>query len=131
MENNKVHKIPIDYYIDSDATKANIKNVPYFYLKWSSDNKRYRVSASFKYLNKTYGLKINIVRECNKDFNFMNKIASVEVDTGLTYTKYIDDDNQTEIFLIERVYGHESNKIMLFFSLRFWNIDDYLDYIKG
>jgi len=125
---SRAQKIPIDiYYLSKDSNET----LPYFFIKWSNHDKRYRVSTSFKHLNKTYGLRINIIRNLYIDLEKSEKII---LDDGLIYYKYLDQKNKTEIFLIKREFdegqGTEINYLMVFFSLNFWSVEDYLTHLK-
>ncbi len=119
---------------------------PYFFIKWAQNDKRYRVSASFKYLNTTYGLHINIIRDFNKIgensngdnhnkikflLSLLNKLEPYHVSDDLSYTRYLDKLEHTEIFYIQRNYNGNINPTVVFFSLECWSLNDYLDYLIG
>jgi len=126
MEHAK--KMPINvFYLSKDS-----KESPYFFIKWSDVEKRYRVSASFKYLNKKYGIRINIVRDLKK-IQQLDKIYELfrdtiegNLDNGFRYKKFYDQKKQTEIFYIEREWDNEVSCVVVFFSLKYWKLDDYL-----
>lgn len=128
---------------DTITTKVPIKiggtdTQPYFFIKWACADKRYRISASFKYLNTNYGLHINIIRDFNKIkaedatdkikylLSLINKLSAKNITAGLNYSSYCDDAEETEIFFIEREYNGEINKVIVFFSLKHWSFNDYL-----
>ena len=128
MESLKVLKIPIDIYYLSNEQK-NTK--PHFFIKVSLDTKRYRISTSFQHLNKNYGLRIKIIRDLKEipDIFKLSFKDRVHLEDGVGYQKYIDEDNKTEIFLITREFDNEKSKIAVFFSLDFWEIEDYFNEI--
>lgn len=131
-ENLIASKIPIGiYYLCRDSNEA----LPYFFIKWAPDDKRYRVSTSFKYLNKTYGLRINIIRDVSKiaDNNIFEKFIQkfkelpfFELNNSLHYKTYLDQEHKTEIFMVERDYLGEKNTMYVFFSLDYWTFGEYL-----
>jgi len=122
-------------------TEDNIK--PYFFIKYASDDKRYRISTSFKYLNTKYGLHINIIRNFEKfkteepqgdNIEFLllllDKQESEVITTDLKYSSYKDPKEETEIFFIEREWDNYINKVIVFFSLKHWSLSEYLKTIK-
>jgi len=132
----------------TSARKININLIneaknPYFFIKWSQNDKRYRVSTSFKYLNTKYGLHINIIRDPSKITEFQPKLASsnninylfsllknqrqIKLTNDLIYYNYIDEKEKTEIFLIERKWNGITNFIIVFFSLKYWALIDYIE----
>jgi len=123
---------------------------PYFFLKYSTADKRYRVSTSFKYINIKYGLHINIVRDFKKVringfeltnadkilfiLELLNNHAScseyIVADTAvdqIKYTSFLDINQKTEIFLINRTFEMDSNTTIVFFSAKWWSLSEYLD----
>jgi hypothetical protein len=128
MERLKVLKIPIDiYYLSNDQKNTT----PHFFIKVSLDTKRYRISTSFQHLNKNYGIRIKIIRDLKKIQDiFKLDFKDVEhLEDDIIFQKYIDEDNKTEIFLITREFNNEKSKIAVFFSLNFWEIEDYFNEI--
>jgi hypothetical protein len=125
-------------YINSDLFTAkipiNIKNdlniKPYFFIKWSKNSERYRISTSFKYLNLKFGLHINIIRDLDKIKNkdFINLITNdyIAIDKDLIYYIYTDNDNKTEIFYIIRTWENKTSGTIVFFSEKYWSLNDYL-----
>jgi hypothetical protein len=124
------------------TTKVNIKvaspdDIPYFFIKWTKHDKRYRVSTSFKYLNTKYGLHINIIRNLSKIESPNDKIKyllsllknqePVILTHGLKYYRYTDINEDTEIFFIEREWDGVLNIVLVFFSLKHWSLSDYME----
>jgi hypothetical protein len=122
---------------------------PYFFIRWSKEDKRYRISASFKYLNLNYGLHINIIRdftkidyleldlESSKDnkghnikflLSLLNKhiIGDNNIDHDLDYIECLDLTEGTQVFFIKRIYDDYPNYTIVFFSLNHWSFNDYL-----
>jgi len=140
FENNLIaEKIPIDVYYLSRDSKETIDK-PYFFIKWAPEDKRYRVSASFKYLNKKYGLRINIIRNLqnlNISKESLEKLIKKileepnnNIDASLIYRNFLDKENSTEIFLIERNWNNDTNYVVVFFSLKYWRLEDYLQEVN-
>ncbi len=126
----------------------NTIDSPHFFMKWYKANKRYRVSISFKYLYKKWGFRVNVIRDTSKigpdklkflyklledDKAIFRKINFRNTDDFLGFRHFIDEQDATEIFIFKRVFDKESNKIIVFLSTEFWNIQDYLETkkIKG
>jgi hypothetical protein len=123
----------------------NSNSTPHYFVKWSTDDKHYRVSTSFKFLNKKYNLKINIVRNfshlgvLNIEFLYnlfeeqrltLRKINYDNKDHNLGFYHFIDPENKGEIFLFERRFGEDFNRTLVFFSLQFWNVNEYLEILR-
>lgn len=133
-QETEITKVPIGIVKDTQ---------PYFFIKWARNDKRYRVSASFKYLNTNYGLHINIIRDLNKESTInppANKIKFLLsllnnqdyniISSTLKYVNYIDKDEETEIFFIKRSFNGEDNHVLVFFSLKYWSLNDYVNILK-
>ena len=131
-----------DSGIQLTTTKIDISiissdDIPYFFVKWAKQDKRYRVSTSFKYLNTKYGLHINIIRNLSKIDSPNGKITyllsllksqkCVILTQGLQYYKYTDIDENTEIFFIEREWDGVLNTVLVFFSLKHWSLSNYME----
>jgi len=126
----------------SITSKININIIecassPYFFIKWIRTDKRYRISTSFKYLNTRYGLHINIIRDMSKInpensikylLSLLNNQERIELDNGINYCNYIDEKNKTEIFYVEREWLNDTNSTVVFFSLNYWSLADYLEH---
>jgi hypothetical protein len=120
-----------------DISVASPGDIPYFFIKWAKDDKRYRVSTSFKYLNTKYGLHINIIRNLSKIESPNDKIKyllsllksqkNVILTQGLQYYRYTDKEEDTEIFFIEREWDGVLNIVLVFFSLKHWSLSDYME----
>lgn len=124
-------------------TKIPIKIVPeepHFFIKWVKDNKRYRISASFKYLNTNYKLHINIIRDFGKKelepirlkylLSLIKQHQRIDLDVAEDSPKiyrYKDSDKKTEVFLVQREFDGEIGSTLVFFSLSYWSLADYLD----
>lgn len=123
------------------------KKDPHFYVKVDPNDKRYRISASFKYLNEIWDLKINIIRNINKikenkilNPNYDNTIINFKgwaVDNenfyfdqteilDTTVSRLFDPKNNTVLFLITREFQGNYNTAVVFFSKDFWNLNSYL-----
>lgn len=127
---------------------------PHFFIKVDTIDKRYRISASFKYLNQTWDLKINIIRDLNK-INY-NKIITESDDSIIfsdealkilpQYNIYFDNIsgidnvyiqrmfdpiNSTVIFIITRTHKEDQNTTVIFFSKDFWEINSYLKKLQN
>jgi hypothetical protein len=118
-------------------TNDNVK--PYFFIKYASYDKRYRISTSFKYLNTKYGLHINIIRNFERfkleelqgdSIEFLLLLLDKQeyniITNDLKYTSYKDINEETEIFFIERKWDNYTNKVIVFFSLKHWSLNEYL-----
>jgi len=134
-------KIPIDiYYLSRDDPGAQ----PHYFIKWAQDEKRYRISASFEFLNKRFGLRINIIRavpQWDLSIDLINTLESSpkymveeEDPSGsknsniIYYQKLIDSVNKTELFMVTRRYDDKTSQTLVFFSLNYWTFEDY---VKG
>jgi len=127
-------------YIDNDlfttvVPLGLINQKPYFFIKWAKKDKRYRVSTSFKFMNTKYGLHINIIRNLTKvkDINYLNNLLyllkqnpKTNITNDFYYYNITDEENKTEIFLIERRWDNEKNITIVFFSINYWSLRDYL-----
>jgi len=115
-----------------------IKEPAHFFIKWSPSDKRYRISASFKYLSTKYRLHINIIRDLDKidsnnnNFKFLLSLiksqSMEELDTNFTFKRYIDWDQRSEFYYVSRTYNESTHKILVFFSLDHWGLENYLDH---
>jgi hypothetical protein len=134
-------------YINSDlfTTKVpinlidNNSNKPYFFIKWSKKTERYRVSTSFKYLNLKFGLHINIIRDIKKSLSTENNIFLENkyflenkrvIDKNFYYYYYSDLILNTEIFFIVRTWDNSVSETIVFFSKKYWSLDDYLTRLR-
>jgi len=115
---------------------------PHFYLKWFPDNKRYRVSISYRFLHRTWDLRVNIIRDLNRISNnnmeFIyklfkkhcskeSKISFLDENNKLGFLHIIDSKNHAEFFLFERIFCGEKNRLLVFISDKYWSIEDYID----
>ena len=120
---------------------------PHFFIKLDNTEKRYRISASFKYLNENWGLKINIIRDMNKipksslitktadNLSFDSEIASdlgLELDRrtdiqDLVIERIFDANSETVVFIISRTYDSDRNTALVFFSKNFWNVEEFFN----
>jgi len=134
-------KVPIDVQdiIKTDDTKYN--TLPYFFIKYALDDKRYRISASFKYLNDKYGLHINIIRNLNKaeieglNLKFIYCLFESNTDSNtnsiadnLIFMNYKDAAEETEIFRVTRKWGDEISEVIVFFSTKWWSLIEYVNH---
>jgi hypothetical protein len=127
-------KIPINFI------ESYEKEPPYFFVKWITDNKRYRISTSFKYLNIKYNLHINIIRDFEKSLDIKKFLyifkkfklqEKISLYNDLYYYTIIDRENSTQIFYVERLWNNEINGTIVFFSEEFWSLNKYLDNLMG
>ena len=72
--------------------QISYREVPYIYVKMSTINNSYRLSANYKYLNEQYNLKINFLR--NLDTLFNNEIFIIK-DQGIHLNKKFMDMSQS------------------------------------
>ena len=109
----------------------------HFFIKWAQTDKRYRISASFKFLNTKYGLHINIIRDLKKVFTsqadnlkfllvLLNNQEQTYIADSLNFKRYINYDEETIFFLITREYEGTFNQVLVFFSLKYWGLNEYL-----
>jgi hypothetical protein len=120
---------------------------PYFYLKWHLNDKRYRISASFRYLNKKYKLHINIIRDiakkeyCTIEFKYLLSLIKNHkvndlfkdidfIDNTPSVYNFLDTNTSTSVFLINRTYENTSDDTLVFFSSTFWSLTDYIKSIE-
>ncbi len=129
---------------------------PHFFIKVDTADKRYRISASFKFLNKTWGLKINIIRDLTK-IKPNNILLSSEFNNDLEFSleaiknlkqysiffdeiqgindvfiqRIFDPINNTVIFIVTRTHKDDQNTTVIFFSKDFWEINRYLKKIQN
>lgn len=154
MENTNEHLEVHKVHIQPDNVKDLISGTsyeilssqPHFFIKVDTIDKRYRISASFKYMNQTWDLKINIIRDLNKIFqnkiikpnagvispdiisklqenrihiDKLNNIPDVEV------MRLFDPIRNTFVFIITRSFKENKNTSVVFFSKDFWDINEY------
>ena len=125
--------IGITTAVDSDI-------LPYFYIKWARNDKRYRISTSFRYLNSKYGFHINIIRNpqridsppnrINYLLSLINNQEEIIISEDLVYYRLTDLKEETEIFFIERRWKTEINSVIVFFSRKHWSLGDYMEVKK-
>ncbi len=133
-------KVPIDVQDTIKVDPASHKILPYFFIKYALDDKRYRISASFKYLNDKYGLHINIIRNLNKAENeglnlkFIycllqsNVCSDTNIIKDLEFSNYKDSTEETEIFRVTRKWGDEISEVIVFFSTKWWSLIEYVNH---
>jgi len=132
-ENKIVLKIPIYK-----------KNFPFFFIQNNLDIQNYRISTSFKYLNKVWDLKINIIRDINiknKNKILVNNNPKMEIfdliydDYNLKIYKFIY--KKEVIFFVDKEFNGEHGKTLIFFGYEYFNIKmfledfDYLAYLDN
>ncbi len=121
---------------------------PFIFLKLDKISDRYRISANYKYLNTTFNLKINYIRDLGKIQNSVNGLftiqesgiqdisdvfkrfkVKVENNNYCIVYKHLeeDDDTKNSILIFERYHNGTINYSVLFVSTEFFNIDQYLD----
>lgn len=128
---------------------------PYFFVKISEKEKRYRISASFEFINKKWGLKIGIIRDIFKikklkifkekkegdeyliDFanNELYSNLAISIDeevlsAELSYKRFFDPINETFIFIVTRMFNNTVNQSVVFFSKSSWSLTEYMQKIK-
>jgi hypothetical protein len=136
--------------VENQEEEFNITEIPvllktdgtHFFLKWFKENRRFRVSISFKYLFKKCGLRVNVIRNTDKipsnklEFLYklltdnqaiFRKIDYASTEKYIGFRHLVDTENRTEIFLFERVFDGKKNNIIVFLSENYWTIDEYLD----
>jgi len=111
---------------------------PYFFIRNHLDTKNYRISISFDYLNKNFGINIGIIRDFSKinlsnkrlqffllDFESVEKIIN---DDNIINIAYYQDPNypKTIIFKITKIFKRDMSETLVFFSKDFSNINKYL-----
>ena len=117
---------------------------PYFFIKYALNDKRYRISASFKYLNDKYGLHINIIRNLDKakaeglNLKFISlllyrqpKQEIINTSGNIVFRSFKDPFEKTEVFSIEREFNNEISRVLVFFSSKWWSLNDYINNISG
>jgi len=114
------------------------KTNPYFFIRNHLDNKNYRISISFDYLNKNFGINIGIIRNFSQiklsdkrlqffllDFTLIEKIIIDDNIIGIMH--YFDPRYpNTSIFKITKIFKEDTSETIAFFSKDFSNINDYL-----
>jgi len=150
-QNKKIYKI---YLQEKDSTI--IEGNPHFFIKIDPNDKRYRISTSFDFMNKKWGFNINIIRDLSKleiQEDQLKKIikeceltrtlckpgqqkifqpsGSEESSTQEESSNFIDifalRSDCTFIFLIERFYEGSKNSTLVFFSTQYFNFNEFVD----
>jgi len=114
------------------------ETIPYFFIRNHLDNKNYRISISFDYLNKKFGINIGILRDFSQirlsekslqffllDFILIEKI---KIDDNVIGIMHYSDPKYptTSIFKITKVFKNDVSETLVFFSKEFSNINIYL-----
>jgi len=113
---------------------------PYFFIRNHLDTKNYRISISFEYLNKNYGLDIGIIRNFDKinlnsseKINFFanfNLISTLEINNSKIIIMNLIKNN-TSIFLINKTFENISSETLVYFSKDYSNINTFLENNKN
>jgi len=108
-------------------------NSPYFFIRNSMDSRKYRISISFEYLNKKFGLCINVIRDfsklklSNKKLEkFISNFDLVYSDEIITIEKYKNVPDDTNIFLVSKLFNNLVSKTLVYFSKDIYDINQFL-----
>jgi len=146
-----IKKNIVDSYIDKKTQKEILKipifknNLPMFFIQNHLNDKNYRISASFKYLNTQWGLAINIYR----DLKIINKLQLHKLDKECVEVIHQNNYNINNInyilrilkitcgnnvvFLIKKYIEGEDKSKFNGASIAFFSMDNnsYAEFIKN
>jgi len=84
------------------------KEKPFFFIKNSLVDKKYRISASFEYLNKKLGINIEIVRKFEKiNFDYCTVLKEPKTSEEMNGSRTIEYTND---FKLIKLYEIKENK---------------------
>lgn len=148
MENK--HKIITKVHLHPQDVGEEVPGNPYFFIQNTEIN--YRISTSFEYLNKTLGLKINIIRNLEdieefdkienefQDYQFIDdtlksNIINENILVNKIKVQRYQDQNEI-VFLIKKISrfrGEASNSCttVVYFGKNFSSLNKYLKYGKN
>jgi hypothetical protein len=88
-------------------------------------------------MNTKYGLHINIIRDFAKLDSNTDNISYLlsllkhqrcsEIIENLYYYDFLDTGEDTQIFYVERIWDNKKNGTLVFFSTKYWSLNDYLN----
>ena len=117
------------------------KKFPFYFIQNSLELENYRISTSFDYLNKVWGIKINIIRDMNipnksKIFtddknNIINKNLFEKIYEGYNLEIYKFLYEKEVIFYIRKDFQNKIGETLVYFGNEFHNLRLFLEYFKG
>jgi len=138
MEKYESHKVPI-----SEGS------APFVYMRLALDDKSYRLSGNYKYLNDHYNLKLNFIRDLEKIYpeNQTNTLFKIEnnmilIKDLLNWKKFEfgESDNtlnvyrlllgEDSIMILHRNYLGDEDYSLFFSSTKLYNINQKLKELK-
>ena len=134
---------------ESFKVQISHKTSPYIYMRLSLDDRSYRLSGNYKYLNEHYNLKLNFIRDLGKvyDQNKDNELFiidddRIEIKEINKWQKYsfgtIDNSllvyhillGTDTIMILHRNYKGDEDFSLFFSSNNLYNINQKLGEIK-
>ena len=122
------------------------KKFPFFFIQDNMDNENFRLSANFNYLNKNWGIKINIIREVELINNFMkllitrsekfniiniyqNQIDNSKINILKVYLKTKENE---KVFLVQKSFNNINYGVsLIFFGDNFHSFQELFYNIKN